>query len=78
MASRLFQSIILQMKDAIDRTVGIIDASGTVVACSDLKRIGEMREDAAAELSYVGGNNRQRLQNSMDKSEIHRRVSAVL
>ena len=54
MASRLFQSIILQMKDAIDRTVGIIDASGTVVACSDLKRIGEMREDAAAELSYVG------------------------
>ena len=42
------------MKDAIDRTVGIIDASGTVVACSDLTRIGEMREDAAAELSYVG------------------------
>ena len=54
MASRLFQSIILQMKDAVDRTIGIIDASGTVVACTDLKRIGEMREDAAAELSYVG------------------------
>lgn len=54
MASRLFQSIVLQMKDAVDRTIGIIDASGTVVACTDLKRIGEMREDAAAELSYVG------------------------
>ena len=54
MASRMFQSIILQMKDAVDRTIGIINASGAVVACTDLKRIGEMREDAAAELSYVG------------------------
>lgn len=54
MASRMFQSIILQMKDAVDRTIGIINASGVVVACTDLKRIGEMREDAAAELSYVG------------------------
>lgn len=54
MASRMFQSIILQMKDAVDRTIGIITASGAVVACTDLKRIGEMREDAAAELSYVG------------------------
>ena len=50
MASRMFQSIILQMKDAVDRTIGIINASGAVVACTDLKRIGEMREDAAAEL----------------------------
>ena len=54
MASRMFQSIILQMKDAVDRTIGIINASGAVVACTDLKRIGEMRVDAAAELSYVG------------------------
>ena len=54
MASRMFQSIILQMKDAVDRTIGIINARGAVVACTDLKRIGEMREDAAAELSYVG------------------------
>ena len=54
MASRLFQNIILQMKDAVDRTIGIINAAGEVVACTDLKRIGEMREDAAAELSYVG------------------------
>ncbi len=42
------------MKDAVDRTIGIINASGAVVACTDLKRIGELREDAAAELSYVG------------------------
>lgn len=54
MASRLFQSIILQMKDTVDRTIGIVDATGTVIACTDLPRIGEMREEAAAELSYVG------------------------
>ena len=26
MASRLFQSIVLQMKDTVDRTIGIVDA----------------------------------------------------
>ena len=41
MSNRLFQGIIHQMKDAIDRTIGVIDNSGTVVCCSDLGRIGE-------------------------------------
>ena len=50
MASRLFQSIVLQMKDTVDRTIGIVDASGAVVACTDLPRIGEMREEAITEL----------------------------
>ena len=49
MASRLFQSIVLQMKDTVDRTIGIVDASGAVVACTDLPRIGEMREEAITE-----------------------------
>lgn len=54
MASRLFQSIVLQMKDTVDRVIGIVDASGAVVACTDLSRIGEMREDAITELGYAG------------------------
>lgn len=54
MASRLFQSIILQMKDMVDRTIGIVDASGAVVACTDLPRIGEMREEAITELGFAG------------------------
>lgn len=54
MASRMFQSIILQMKDTVDRTIGIVDAAGAVVACTDLPRIGEMREDAVTELGYAG------------------------
>lgn len=54
MASRLFQSIVLQMKDTVDRTIGIVDATGAVIACTDLPRIGEMREDAVTELGYAG------------------------
>jgi len=54
MASRLFQSIILQMKDSVNRTIGIVDASGAVIACTDLPRIGEMREEAVTELGFAG------------------------
>ncbi len=54
MASRLFQSMVLQMKDTVDRVIGIVDATGAVVACTDLPRIGEMREDAVTELGYAG------------------------
>ncbi len=41
MSNWLFQGIIHQMKDAIDRTIGIVDSTGTIVCCSDLGRIGE-------------------------------------
>lgn len=41
MSNRLFQGIIHQMKDAIDRTIGVVDSTGTIVCCSDLGRIGE-------------------------------------
>lgn len=41
MANRLYQGVILQMKDAIDRTIGVVDNDGTVICCSDLSRIGE-------------------------------------
>ena len=41
MSNRLFQGIVHQMKDAIDRTVGVVDESYVIIACSDLGRIGE-------------------------------------
>ena len=44
MSNRLFQGIVHQMRDAIDRTVGVIDESGAIIACSDLGRIGEDSE----------------------------------
>ena len=44
MSNRLFQGVIHQMRDAIDRTVGVIDESGTVISCSELERIGEQNQ----------------------------------
>ena len=41
MSSRMFQGVVLQMKDTVNRTVGVIDADGVVVACSELACIGE-------------------------------------
>lgn len=42
MSSRLFQSFIHQMKDIVDKPFGVIDSTGTIVACSELGRIGEL------------------------------------
>lgn len=41
MSNRLFQSVIHQMKDAVDKTFGVIDETSAVIACSELSRIGE-------------------------------------
>ncbi len=41
MSNRLFQGIIHQMKDAVDRIIGVIDENGIIIACSDLTKIGE-------------------------------------
>lgn len=41
MSNRLFQGVIHQMREAINRTVGVIDETATVIACSELGRIGE-------------------------------------
>ena len=40
MSNRLFQGIVHQMKDAIDRTIGVIDETSVVIACSELGKIG--------------------------------------
>lgn len=49
MSNRLFQGIIHQMRDTIDRTIGVIDESAVIIACSDLGRIGEANEEVTAE-----------------------------
>jgi carbohydrate diacid regulator len=40
MASRIFQSVVVQMKEATNRAVGVIDPEGIIVASSDLSLIG--------------------------------------
>jgi len=39
-SSRIFQSVIIQMKDATPRLIGVADPDGTVIASSDLSLIG--------------------------------------
>ena len=41
MSNRLFQGLIYQMRDTVDRMIGVIEESSTIIACSDLSRIGE-------------------------------------
>lgn len=45
MSSRIFQSVIVQMKEATDRCIGVIDSEGFVVACRDLSLIGSRLEN---------------------------------
>ena len=53
MSNRLFQSVIHQMKDAVDRVIGVIDDNGVVIACSELVKIGETRQGVRDELAYT-------------------------
>ena len=54
MSNRLFQGVIHQMKDAIDRMVGVVDETGTIISCSELGRIGEVHESSLSEV-FTGG-----------------------
>jgi carbohydrate diacid regulator len=45
MSSRIFQGVLVQMKEGTDRCVGVVDAEGFVVACSELSIIGSKMED---------------------------------
>lgn len=49
MPNRLFLGIINQMKDVIHRTIGVLDETYAVVACSDLGRMGEVCEPLSQE-----------------------------
>ena len=53
MSNRLFQGIIHQMKDAVDRVIDVIDENGVIISCSDLARIGETRQGIRDELAYT-------------------------
>lgn len=50
MSNRLFQTVIHQMRDAVDRTIGVVDDASVIIACSDLSRVGEVCEKATTEL----------------------------
>ena len=51
MSNGVFQNVISQLKDATDRVLGVIDAEGSVVACSDVGLLGERWSDVALKVS---------------------------
>ncbi|MCD7927532.1 MAG: helix-turn-helix domain-containing protein [Oscillospiraceae bacterium] len=53
MSSRLFQSMVLQMKSCTDRYIGVMDSDGTVVACNELCLIGESWPEAVAAVTVT-------------------------
>ena len=53
MSNRFFQGIIHQMKDAVDRVIGVIDENGVIISCSELVKIGETAQGVRDELSYT-------------------------
>ena len=52
MSNRLFQGVIYQMKEAFDRVIGVIDENGVVISCSDLGKMGDVRQGIREELSF--------------------------
>ena len=51
MSNRLFQGVVHQMKDTVGRVIGVIDENATIVACSELSRIGTSNDFFSIELS---------------------------
>lgn len=54
MANRVFQNVVYQMKDAVDRMIGVVDETGAVISCSELSLIGEVRESFVSERISAG------------------------
>jgi len=51
MSNRLFQGLVHQMRDTIDATIGVVDETATIIACSDLTRVGTTNEYVSLDLS---------------------------
>ena len=54
MSNSVFQSVILQLKEAADRTFGVIDTDGSVISCTDVSLLGERWSDAALKVATAG------------------------
>lgn len=53
MSNRLFQGIVHKIGESVTVTVGVIDSTGEVVACSDLSKIGEVYKKVAEDISFT-------------------------
>ena len=51
MSNRLFQGVVHQMRDTIDRMIGVVDETAAIIACSDLSKIGTTSDYYAVDFS---------------------------
>ncbi|MBC8610656.1 Sugar diacid regulator [uncultured Ruminococcus sp.] len=51
MSNRLFQGVMHQMRDTINRVIGVVDETATIISCSELSKIGSTNEFIALDLS---------------------------
>ena len=54
MSNSVFQSVIVQLKDATDRVFGVMDSEGCVISCTDVSLLGERWTDAALKVAGSG------------------------
>lgn len=54
MSNRPFQGLVVQMHDTIDATVGVVDETATIIACSDLSRVGTTNEFVSLDMNESG------------------------
>ena len=54
MANSVFQNVILQLKEISDRSFGVLDTEGCVIACTDPSLLGERWTDAALKVAGAG------------------------
>lgn len=55
MSGRIFQNVVLQLKENTDRTVGVIDGEGVVIACSELSMIGQRWVEHVSVINSASG-----------------------
>jgi len=56
MSGRIFQNVVLQLKENTDRTIGVIDGEGIVIACSELSMIGQRWAEHVPVINSASGN----------------------
>ncbi len=55
MSGRIFQNVVLQLKENTDRTVGVLDSEGVVIACSELSMIGQRWVEQVSAINAASG-----------------------
>ena len=74
MSSRVFQSVIVQMKEATDRVIGVIDADSNVISCSDTSLIGEKMARGSHQAQQRPGLRRCRRQKDLQAARFLERL----